>query len=481
MKPKLLKAVTLIVLISITAAAVAPKAHTTDVAEPPPVLDGDSASFVEQVDVPHKAGPVAKPPKIDGYQLKRAVAEPIALDEPGVYILQLWDPPLALYEGGVSGIEATNPAARGETKLDAESAASVAYLGYLAQQQTLAIAEIDEALSRRVDTLYQYKASLNGFALELTPVEAAAVASLESIKHIEPGRTYELQTDAGPNWMGAPGIWNGSATGGLGSTLGEGIIVGVIDTGIDPWNPSFADIGSDGYNHTNPEGAGNYFGVCDPTDVFYDSSFACNDKLIGARGYAGVNGGNPRDNDGHGSHTSSTAAGNFVFGTSIQVADGSTFTADISGVAPHANIIMYATCGGAGCPGEALVAARNDALLDGVDVINYSIGSSSPTSDPWLDAEAQQWLALRAAGVFVATSNGNSGPGDETTGTPADLPWLTSVGASSHNRSFLNTLVLTNGNPLSSTITIVGQAMTGALFTPAQVVHSKDYANPPAI
>jgi hypothetical protein len=167
----------------------------------------------------------------------------------------------------------------------------------------------------------------------------------------------------------------------LNGSLGEGVVVGVIDTGIDPWNPSFLATGGDGYIHNNPLGTGNYLGVCDSTNagddeiVGYDATFPCNDKLIGVWGYKSVSA-TPRDSEGHGSHTAGTAAGNVVFDAVVN-APTEVFTSDISGVAPHANIIAYGAC----CTGSALNASRDQALLDGVDVINYSIGSSAPTGD----------------------------------------------------------------------------------------------------
>ena len=113
--------------------------------------------------------------------------------------------------------------------------------------------------------------------------------------------------------------------------------------------------------------------------------------------------------------------------------------------------------------------------MDGVDVVNYSIGAGAATSDPWSDAFALQWLAVRDAGIFVATSAGNAGPDDATVGSPGDLPWMTTVGASSHNRAFLQELTLDDGtgNPL----TLTGQAMTSG-FGPAPVVFSIDFADP---
>lgn len=405
------------------------------------------------------------------------VVEPDASDGPAAYIVVLTDPALASYRGGVGNLRPTSPAVTGAARLDASSAASLAYRDYLAQKQDAAIAQAQQTLGRELDVRFRYQASLNGFAARMTPEEAARIARLPAVRYVEREQMYYPLTDAGPSWIGAPGIWDGSETGGLSGTYGEGIIVGVIDTGIDPWNPSFADIGGDGYNHTNPFGAGNYVGVCDPGNtggggvVAYDSTFPCNDKLIGVWGYTDSDD-NPRDTDGHGSHTASTAAGNFVYDATL-VTPTTTFTADISGVAPHANIIAYDGCiDGGGCPGTSLEAARDQAILDGVDVINYSIGGGV-TGNPWEpNSEAESWLNVRNAGIFVATSAGNAGPGAATAGAPGDLPWLTSVGASSHDRKFLNSLTLNDGaNP---PVTLDGTSLTGPLTTPAQVVLSKD-------
>jgi subtilisin family serine protease len=394
-------------------------------------------------------------------------ATAIDMTEPVVYIVQLQDAPLPSYRGDIKGLAATNPAVRGESKLDADAPASLAYMDYLAQEQAQAIAEVNAAIGRSLNVLYTYKAALNGFAAEMTAAEAAAVAKLPSVKYIEREHEYTLDTDAGPAWMGAPGLWDGSETGGLPGTYGEGIIIGVIDTGIDPWNPSFLDIGGDSYDHTNPWGADTYVGVCDATDPSYDATFPCNDKLIGAWGYASVNDGDPRDADGHGSHTSSTAGGNFVAGAVITTPSG-VYTADISGVAPHANIVMYAAC----CTGAALTAAKEQVILDGVDVVNYSIGYTGGTPDLWTGVDTQTWLNVRDAGIFVATSAGNAGPGAATINGPGDAPWMLTVGASSHDRAFLNSITLDDGvNPV---VTLEGQSMTGS-YGPAQVVYAADY------
>ena len=518
-------------------------------------------------------------------ELASKLANAAVSQEASVYIVVLEDESLAQYRGGVAGYPATSRHVTGDEKLNPRSLESLNYLSYLESRRADVIRAADMTIGRKLDIMYEYGATLVGFATELTPSEADQIATLPNVRFVEKERISEPQTDSGPQWAGATEVWGGtwnslaykatlsganettpvtSTVTGMGTfsynfytnelsytisvenpdgvnltmmhihnapagsdggvihnfgitattgdlmetgivalsdpeeaalvnkelyinvhsdvngagevrgqielygSLGEGIVVGVIDTGIDPWNPSFAAVGGDGYVHTNPKGEGVYVGVCDSADATYDATFPCNSKLIGARGYDSI-AGSPRDSNGHGSHTAGTAAGNIVF-DAVAVAPTEVFTSDISGVAPHANIIAYAAC----CTGAALNASRDQALLDGVDVINYSIGSSAPTGDLWADSESIQWLALRDAGVFVATSNGNDGNGDATTGSPSDLPWITSVGASSHNRAFLVTFTLTDTN--NTTVSVQGQAMTSG-YGPAEVIFSTHYSD----
>lgn len=144
---------------------------------------------------------------------------------------------------------------------------------------------------------------------------------------------------------------------------------------------------------------------------------------------------------------------------------------DISGVAPHANVITYLGC----CSLSGLTASIDQAIADSVDVINYSIGSSDP-SNLWNDFDTVGFLNARAAGIFVATSNGNDGPGFATTGSPADAPWITSVGASTHNRHGLNTLtnLISSAGPLPD---ITGKSLTGPLSS-TPIVYSGDFGDP---
>jgi hypothetical protein len=137
-----------------------------------------------------------------------------------------------------------------------------------------------------------------------------------------------------------------------------------------------------------------------------------------------------RDSNGHGTHTTTTAAGDRVAQAPILGID----RGPISGVAPGAWVISYKVCGLKGCYTSDTVAAVQQALLDGVNVINFSIsGGSSPFTDPGELA----FLDAYDAGVTVAASAGNSGPGANTTDHRS--PWVITVGASS-----------TNGTPSSS-------------------------------
>jgi len=380
-----------------------------------------------------------------------AAASPRSTADTPLSIVLLKDPPLAATVTGAK-------------RLDVDSAASRAYLARLATQQNEALAQISTALGRSVKAVRRYNAVLNGFAVQLSPAEAQRVAGLPGVTRVVPDKEEQLLTDNGPAWIGASGIWDGSATGGAPGTKGEGVVVGVIDTGVNMSHPSFADPGpTDGFNHTNPRGR--FFGVCNPG--------LCNDKLIGAYDFTGTG---PDDEIGHGSHTASTAVGN-VLDASF-VAPTLTIDRRISGVAPHGNLISYKACQvvTGNCLLSGILAAINQATLDEVDVINYSIGGTS--ADPWSDLDAQAFLNSRTAGIFVAVSAGNAGPGAATIGSPADAPWVHSSAAATHDRKFVNALADMSGGA-SPPDDIEGAGVTSG-YGPAPVVYAgaAPYNNP---
>ena len=347
---------------------------------------------------------------------------------PALYIVQLQDPSLATYRGGVPGLAATSPEATGARKLDASSAASRAYLGYLESQQRQVLDRAEALLGRPLPVTFQYLAVLNGFAVSLTPAEAAAIAKLPEVRNVWRDVERRMETDATWTHLGAQGIWNGQTPGGIASR-GEGVVIGVIDSGVNHAHPSFAATDGLGYTHTNPYGPGVYKGWCATNPGF------CNDKLIAAYGL-NPSGGSPEDTDGHGSHTASTAGGNAHI-ASFDL-DGTHFDLTIAGMAPYANIVAYKVCN-PGCPTTASVAAVNSAILnDQVDVLNYSIGGSD---SPWNDAVDQAFLDANAAGIFVSASAGNSGPGPSTVAKTG--PWNAAVAATMHGRLFANTVDVT--------------------------------------
>ncbi|MEQ8565221.1 MAG: S8 family serine peptidase [Deltaproteobacteria bacterium] len=386
-----------------------------------------------------------------------------------VYIVQLSDPAVAAYRGGLPGLKATNPKITGAQRLDTKSKASVAYASFLEVKQTAFSRACAATLGREVKPKFVYRHAFNGMALELTLEEAEKLRRLDDVVSVTRERIEKPTTDVGPLHIGAPSIWYGFPNGP--KSKGERAVIAVLDTGINHDHPSFADIGGDGYNHRNPLGSGNYVpgSYCDVVDPTF-----CNDKLIGA--WTFVQGADdptsPEDSDGHGTHTAGTAAGNFVFNASLD-APTTTFTRDVSGVAPHANLIIYDVCIDT-CPGSALLAAINQVVIDaaalphGIHSLNYSISGGN---DPYNDAVEIGFLNATAAGVYVSASAGNSGPGAATTGH--NSPWVATTAAMTHSRRIDNSLIAltSNGAPLPD---ILGAGLTAA-YGPAPIVYAGDF------
>jgi subtilisin family serine protease len=363
------------------------------------------------------------------------------------YIVQLAEEPVLTYTGGVSGIPATAPA-KGK-KIDPSSEAVKKYVDYLKTKH----AEIAGKVG--ASKFYDYVYALNGFAAPLTTAQAAALRKLDGVFAVEKDRLSSIETDNTPAFLGlsAPGgLWSQNSKGGP-AGAGENVIVGLLDTGIWPEHPSFSDQtdlafrpGSAGKRtlaYSDPPSS--WHGTCQAGEQW--SQDFCGNKLIGARyflsgfGHFGViksDYKSARDADGHGTHTSSTAAGNNKVKASILGADLGT----VSGMAPRARVAMYKVCWNGesgGCANTDSVAAIDAAVADGVDVINFSI---SGTSTNYLDAVEVAFLRASRQGVFVAASAGNGGPGASTVAHIS--PWLTSVAASTQNRSFQGSVRLGN-------------------------------------
>jgi subtilisin-like proprotein convertase family protein len=251
----------------------------------------------------------------------------------------------------------------------------------------------------------------------------------------------------------------------ISGTLGEGVVVGLIDTGINQGHPSFAAVSGDGYAHANPYGSGNYVGYCVANPAF------CNDKLIGAWALH-TSSVDPADTNGHGSHNASTAVGNVQLNAQFDAPTQTLVFPAMAGVAPRANIIAYQACFPS-CPTSSTTAAVNQAVIDGVDVLVYAISGGT---NPYVETTSLAFLNATAAGVVVSASTGNSGPNASTLTHQA--PWVMAVGATSHNREILNAATdLTSSNdPLPD---IFGESPT-APFGPTALIYAGDapFSNP---
>ncbi len=360
-----------------------------------------------------------------GVQLQ-ATGDSTAASKGGVYVIQMkGDPTVMLENEGRKG------------RYNPNSAAARKYAQNLETKHNRALNKVGAGSKK----LYSYVHSFNGFAAELSAAQAVALSKDPDVARIWNDEVRELHTNYSPEFLGldaANGPWDSGVD-------GEGVIIGVIDTGVWPEVPSFSDAGDTDYNSYGPPPA-QWRGTCESGEQW--SQQDCNNKLIGVRFFPygwgasvqgksrngvlpqGYNSGRDDDDVGHGSHTTSTAGGNR--GVTMTLAGEPVLgDSDGSGVAPRARVAHYKACWNAGgCVGSDLVAAIDAAVADGVDVINYSIGSASTNI---YQPDDVAFLFAEAAGVFVATSNGNDGPDPATTGSPAGDPWVTSVGAATRD------------------------------------------------
>ena len=450
---------------------------------------------------------------------------------PGHYIVVLTSDPVATYQGGVKGLKATKPA-KGQ-QLDANAPDAQAYAKHLAAVQSDLLTRVG------VTPDYTYQTALSGFSATLTAEQLSQLQASSEVAGVYPDElAHPTETDgptpapdgavtkttsdaedktktkdkttstdkpkpkpktktkekhkptptpapaslASPNSTeflglgsddhGTGGVWD--ELGGV-DNAGEGVVIGILDSGITPENPSFAGAP---LKTGKPKAPGTKFTGKEPyTDgktIYYDKSdggqfhadmvdgdgWSTSDystKLIGAQYFldgAKANGADvkaegdflsPRDNKGHGTHVASTAAGDFHVPVTIDGHDYGT----ISGVAPAAKIAVYKPChyddtGKGDCATSDHVAAIDKAVADGVDVINTSLGGAPPASVHNPIDEAYRNAA--EAGVFVALAAGNEGPGASTSDNAA--PWYTTTAASTYT-------------PREGTVTFTGFAAAG--------------------
>jgi hypothetical protein len=322
-----------------------------------------------------------------------------------VYLIEFGEPG-ALHRASRASGESFRPEAP-ETKVQ---------LGEIAAEQATHLQALAHALDRPLAATHRYLVTHSGVAARLTAAEAEIVRGTPGVASIERERVHRLQTYAGPTLIGAPTIWNGSAVPTGIASRGQGMIVALLDSGIDPAHPSFANDANCGH------GQGGM-----PNKIV--SNLDCSS----ATGPGGLcNGTDPEDTIGHGTWMSSVIAGN-PLGPNTQPppAPPAPHTA-ISGVAPCASIRSYKVCSSfESCPASTIQAGINSILLHGdADVTNYSISGGS---SPWIGNERRK-LDLVDAGIVVATASGNIGASNPNAiGEVNHLgPWMLTAAGSTH-------------------------------------------------
>ncbi|XP_017969733.1 PREDICTED: subtilisin-like protease SBT1.1 [Theobroma cacao] len=308
--------------------------------------------------------------------------------------------------------------------------------------------EEDESEAAPPQLLYAYETIMFGFAARLSSKQLELLSKIDGFQYASlDEELISLHTTHSPQFLGlekGKGLWHAS-------NLKSDVIIGVVDTGIWPEHPSFQDHGLSAI-------PSRWKGACMKGTKF--SSSNCNRKLIGAKfffkGYEAIGGKinetedfkSARDSNGHGTHTASTAAGSLVENASLfGLANGSA-----AGLRYTSRIAVYKACW-ATCTTPDVLAAMEQAILDGVDVLSLSLGAAVQPYYRDLLALASFWAI--ANGIFVSFSAGNEGPSKSTVKNTA--PWIMTVGASSVDRSFPTIVKLGNGQTFEGSSLSVGK------------------------
>ncbi|KAL0846005.1 hypothetical protein Bca101_019251 [Brassica carinata] len=287
---------------------------------------------------------------------------------------------------------------------------------------------LEEAQERMV---YSYTKVFNAFAAKLSPHEANKMMEMEEVLGVFRNRYRQLHTTKSWDFVGLP------LTAKRHLKAERDVIIGVLDTGITPDSESFEDHG------LGPPPA-KWKGSCGPFKNFT----RCNNKIIGAKFFKAdgdlPNGEvrSPLDIDGHGTHTSSTAAGVLVANASLYgLASGTA-----RGAVPSARVAMYKVCWAkGGCADMDILAGFEAAIHDGVDIISISIGG--PIADYSSDSISVGSFHAARKGILTVASAGNDGPSSGS--VTNHEPWILTVAASGIDRTFKSQIDLGNGKSIS--------------------------------
>lgn len=382
-------------------------------------------------------------------------------EDPGVrktYIVQLRAASAAEHYAGLKAAAAQARAVGApRARFDSTNPVVQSYVAAIRRQQDTVLARA----GAETELIYRYEYGLNGFAARMHPSQAHKLRSMPEVLEVWEDEVRPLATNFSLDFLEL--FDNESGLRGASGLDGEGIIIGVIDSGIYPEHPALQDTReadrprlceSDWAENSllgrwlchrftraddvlEFEPPVNWNGICQAGEQFDET--ACDNKMIGARYFvAGAESTGPidegeirsaRDVDGHGTHTATTAAGNRVTASIFNA-----FIGRIEGIAPRARVAAYKACWlrpgdiRASCNTSDLANAIDAAVGDGVDIINYSVGSSL------ISVTAPDDIALLAAtkaDIFTVVAAGNDGPNLGTVGSPAGAPWILTAAASS--------------------------------------------------
>lgn len=312
-----------------------------------------------------------------------------------------------------------------------------------------------KSVSQIANKLYTYNNVVHGYSVRLTAEEARLLKEQPGVLMVQEDIKYELHTTRSPEFLG---ILNTDVSLPESGTPSD-VIIGVLDTGVWPDSSSYDD------KEVGPIPPG-WKGECEVSKTF--SSSSCNRKLIGARffsqGYEAAYGPvdekvesrSPRDDDGHGTHTSTTAAGSTVVGASLFGFAAGT----ARGMARHARVAAYKVCWLGGCLSSDILMAMEKAIDDGVNILSLSLGGS--TTDYFRDSVAIGAFAATSKGILVSCSAGNGGPSPGSLSNVA--PWITTVGAGTMDRQFPSYITLGNGKKLTGVSLYSGKTLPASLI-----------------
>lgn len=381
-----------------------------------------------------------------------APAGPTAATEPGLYLV-------TLAGHGTASHPATRPAPG--RRLDRDRAAVRTQAARLRQRQDRVLGSVGDP-----DVVHRWTTALNGFAARLDSSQVKALRADPRVALVEQSTVQRPASDtAAPLGLARPWRELGGPSG-----AGDGVVIGLVDSGIWPENPAFAGLPQPEAGRS--EALPGFHGSCRDADRWTSSD--CNDKVVSARWFVAGFGADriathellsPRDVSGHGSHTASTVAGE----ADVDVQIGAQRFGTSAGMAPGARIAVYKACWAApdpaddGCATADTVTAVDRAVADGVDVLSYAVtGSGNPR-----DTVSRAFLGATRAGVFVAAAAGNDGPGHATVDHAA--PWVTTVGAATH-RSYAGVVRLDDGTTLD------GAMVSDRPVEQTRLVHGRDLA-----